>query len=148
MAEEAGYSSAAWDMLASECARLKKLADEGGVAARAAAEGFEGLRKEADDLFGALMAMSDGVVADLRKAAGVPDLGDAVKVYADATKRHAQLMQALDWASTKLGTLGRALRTGTKLGDTEDDTTYGSSRGPGDFPVRTGPRDPAEAVPV
>lgn len=119
---EAAVKGSPWEALAKRCAELKKLADEGGAAAKLAAGQGEEVIGQARALFGDLIAQSSGHLDRLRIAANLPDVAGVMAAKQRLTQLHVTLLRAQDAVLGHLNSIARALRTGSRLLDGTDET--------------------------
>jgi hypothetical protein len=116
---EAAGKGGAWEALAKRCAELKKLADEGGAAAKIAAGQGEEVIGQARALFSDLIAQSSGHLDRLRAAANLPEVAGVMAAKQRMTQLHVTLLRAQDAVLGHLNSIARALRTGSRLLDGE-----------------------------
>ncbi|MBU4295127.1 MAG: DUF4157 domain-containing protein [Desulfobulbaceae bacterium] len=116
VAGEAGVTrSPSWRRLVRRCRQLKRAADQGGVASRMSSGEAQAVVGEARRQFNQLIVKSSKILANVRAAAQLTDIGNAAMRLQYMTLAHVRLLRATDWVLDNLNIMARAVRLAVNL---------------------------------
>ena len=111
---EAGVGDA-FGPLIQRCAALKASAEAPGLAGRLGTAEAEAIVRDARQAFDEVTRTSYSLLEQVRGAAGLPNIGNAMELIQAQTIRNVRLLRAVDVLMSNLELMVRAVRTATPL---------------------------------
>ena len=122
------YRGGPWDLLASECAALKRAADM-GASSMSAGQAAE-FANRARSMFGELTAKSSEVLAQLRAGQNLPNVGNAMEAIQNMTIAHTRLLRSTEWTMRHINKIVRAIEQGRRLSELDEGQGDGGTARP------------------